>query len=94
MGAGNIRGWMETIAIRATVVHHMSDLRFHIQLAESVNNYLSASAADETVRVNRARSLSLGETKDEVLDAEFKAIAGPTKWLAFRNELQATRSVL
>jgi len=74
---GNHIVWDASNVIEVSV-RHIGDVagRFHIQLAESVNTYLNAGAADETARVNRARSLTLGATKDEVLDAVFKAIAG------------------
>jgi hypothetical protein len=74
---GNHIVWDASNVIEVSV-RHIGDVagRFHIQLADAVNKYLTASATEETARVQRARSLSLGATKDEVLDAVFKAIAG------------------
>ena len=73
---GNHIVWDASNVIEVSV-RHIGDVagRFHIQLAESVNKYLNASAAMETERVRRARSLVLGATKDEVLDAVFKAVS-------------------
>jgi hypothetical protein len=50
--------------------------RFEVELAASVEKYLASSAKAETERVKRARKLELGATKDEVLDAVFKALVG------------------
>lgn len=74
---GNHIVWDASNVIEVAV-RHVGDVagRFHVELAASVGKMLAASAADETARVRRARSLELGATKDEVLDAVFKAVAG------------------
>lgn len=59
-------------------VRHVGDVggRFQVELAGAVQKYLTASAKEETERVAAARRLVLGATKDEVLDAVFKALSG------------------
>src|SRR5262249_38061834 len=74
---GNHIVWDASNVIEVAV-RHVGDVagRFHVELAGAVGKYLAASADDETERVRRARSFTLGATKDEVLDAVFKAVSG------------------
>lgn len=77
---GNHIVWDASNVIEVAV-RHIGDVasRFHVELGGAVDKYLSASAKDETARVRRARTLEIGATRDEVLDAVFKAIAGGRK---------------
>jgi hypothetical protein len=61
---GNPIVWNASHVIEESV-RHIGDVagRFHIQLADAVKKYLTAGAVDETARVNRARSLTLGQLK-------------------------------
>jgi hypothetical protein len=63
--------------VMEVAVRHVGDVagRFHVELSQTVEKYLAASGRDETARIARARRLELGATKDEVLDAVFKAVA-------------------
>jgi len=74
---GNHIVWDASNVIEVAV-RHIGDVagRFHVELAGSVQKYLTASATEETERVRRARLLVLGGTKDEVLDVVFKAVSG------------------
>lgn len=74
---GNHIVWDASNVVEVSV-RHVGDVagRFHVEMAQAVGEYLKASAEKESARVRRARSLELGTSKDDVLDAVFKAVVG------------------
>jgi hypothetical protein len=57
-------------------IRHVGDVggRFALEAEGALSKYLSASAKEEQERIDRARTLRLGGTAEEVLDAVFKAM--------------------
>lgn len=57
-------------------IRHVGDVggRFALEAEGALSKYLAASAKDEQERIDRARTLRLGGTAEEVLDAVFKVM--------------------
>ncbi len=71
---GNHRVWGAQNINEARIIHigHDQSAKAFQMMTVEVKKYAESSAADDELKVERARTYQIGATKDEVLDAIFK----------------------